>query len=145
MALQSTAFLTDLSREPTLQANYSVRCSMAILAITTVSEARAAANEWLLTHLPDRFAAGIPDYDQTRRGWRIPVWLSYAPLEPLGPVGALMADALSGDVKTHTPLDDWSRWLRKGSCRLSMWICGPCASLSGSAGLQPGFRSHAGV
>jgi hypothetical protein len=40
---------------------------MATLVITTVSEARAAANEWLIAHLPDRFAAGIPDYDQTRR------------------------------------------------------------------------------
>ena len=79
---------------------------MAILAITTVSEARAAANEWLITHLPDRFAAGIPNYDQTRRGWCIPVWLFYARLEPLGPVGELIVNAVSGEVETLTTLDE---------------------------------------
>ena len=42
MSLKSTAFLTASSSETTLQANYIVRCSMT-LAITTVSEARAAA------------------------------------------------------------------------------------------------------
>ncbi len=79
---------------------------MATLAITTVSEARAAANAWLITHLPDRFAAGIPDYDHTRSGWRIPVWLSYPRLEPLGPVGKLLVDTVSGDVQAHTPVAD---------------------------------------
>jgi hypothetical protein len=74
---------------------------MAILVVTTVSEARAAANEWLITHLPDRFAAGIPAYDHTSTIWRIPVWLSYPHLEPLGPVGELRVDALSGEVQTH--------------------------------------------
>lgn len=79
---------------------------MAISVITTVSEARAAANKWLSTHLPDRFAAGIPDYDQSQTGWRIPIWLSYPYLEPLGPVGELTVDATSGDVKMHTPIED---------------------------------------
>jgi hypothetical protein len=77
---------------------------MATAAITTVSAARAAANEWLITHLPDRFAAGIPTYDPALTGWKIPVWLSYPHLEPLGPVGELLVDAIQGDVKTHTPI-----------------------------------------
>jgi hypothetical protein len=79
---------------------------MAIRVISTVSEARATANAWLITHLPDRFAAGIPEYDPTRNGWRIPVWLSYPDLEPLGPVGELFVDAVSGDVHAHTPIAD---------------------------------------
>jgi hypothetical protein len=77
---------------------------MAARALPAVSEARATANVWLITHLPDRFAAGIPDYDPTRNGWRIPVWLSYPDLEPLGPVGELLVDAVRGDVQAHTPL-----------------------------------------
>lgn len=76
---------------------------------TTVSEARASANAWLIAHLPDRFAAGRPDYDQTVTGWHIPVWLSYLQLEPLGPVGELIVDALSGDVRAHTPIDEMKR------------------------------------
>jgi len=79
---------------------------MAIRVISTVSEARATANAWLITNLPDRFAAGIPEYDPTRNGWRIPVWLSYPDLEPLGPVGELFVDAVSGDVHAHTPIAD---------------------------------------
>jgi hypothetical protein len=78
---------------------------MATLAITTVSEARVVANGWLLTYLPDRFAAGIPTYDHTLTGWRVPVWLSYPHLEPLGPVGDLIVDAASGEVITHTPIE----------------------------------------
>lgn len=86
---------------------------MATLVITTVADARAAANEWLITHLPDRFAAGIPAYDHTCTGWRIPVWLSYLHLEPLGPVGELTIDALRGEVQTHTPIADMKERAQK--------------------------------
>jgi len=72
---------------------------MATLAITTVSEARAVANEWLMSHLPDRFTSGIPDYDQTLSGWRIPLWFSYPQLAPLGPVGELLVESVGGNVK----------------------------------------------
>ena len=34
------------------------------------------------------------------------MWLSYPALEPLGPVGDLFVDAVSGDVQTHTPVVD---------------------------------------
>lgn len=78
---------------------------MSSLAITTVLEARTTANEWLISHLPDRFAAGIPEYDDGLASWRIPVWLAYPGLEPLGPMGELIVDE-SGAVRTHTPIDE---------------------------------------
>ena len=77
---------------------------MATHVIPTVADARAVANGWLLDHLPDRFAAGIPLYDPANETWRIPVWLHYPGLAPLGPVGELGVDAVSGEVQTHTPL-----------------------------------------
>ncbi len=76
------------------------------LVIITVSAARSTANEWLLSHLPDRFAAGIPEYDQSLPGWRIPLWLSYPQLEPLGPVGELLIDETSGKLLSHTAIDE---------------------------------------
>jgi len=79
---------------------------MSSLTITTVSAARATANDWLVSRLPDRFASGIPEYDQTLQGWRIPVWLSYPQLEPFGPVGELVIDEATGDVRDHTPIDE---------------------------------------
>ncbi|MFL6276694.1 MAG: hypothetical protein ACJ74G_16010 [Blastocatellia bacterium] len=79
---------------------------MSTLAVTTVLEARATANDWLFSHLPDRFAAGIPEYNQTLSGWCVPVWLSYPLLEPLGPVGKLVIDESSGIVREHTSIDE---------------------------------------
>ena len=74
--------------------------------ITTVAAARAAANDWLSTHLPDRFAAGVPTYDPARMGWQIPVWLAYPHLAPLGPVGELLVDAGQGVITAHTPITE---------------------------------------
>ena len=48
--------------------------------------------------------AGIPVYDPPHEAWRIPVWLSYPGVAPLGPVGELCVDAVSGEVQPHTPL-----------------------------------------
>ncbi len=82
---------------------------MATLATATVSDVRGAANEWLISCLPDRFATGMPRFDQTVAAWRIPVWLSYPQLEPFGPVGELVIDAVSTEVIDHTPADEMKK------------------------------------
>lgn len=79
---------------------------MSTVTITTVQAARATANDWLLSHLPDRFAAGVPEYEEGLRGWRISVWLSYPQTEPLGPVGELVIGEASGGVASHTAIDE---------------------------------------
>lgn len=61
-------------------------------------------NDWLVSRLPDRFAAGVPEYDRSAQGWRIPVWLSYPQLDPLGPVGELVVDEATGEVRDHTSI-----------------------------------------
>jgi hypothetical protein len=75
---------------------------MSSVAITSLLEARKSANEWLINNLPDRFAAGIPSHDEKTGAWRVPVWLSYPQLEPLGPVGEIVLDEVTGDVREHT-------------------------------------------
>ena len=57
-------------------------------------------------HLPDRFAAGIPEHDGSLSGWRVPIWLSYPQLEPLGPVGELVIEESTGSVLVSTPIGD---------------------------------------
>jgi hypothetical protein len=79
---------------------------MSSLTVKTVQAARATANDWLLSNLPDRFATGIPEYAQSLQGWRIPVWLSYPQIEPLGPVGELVIDEASGGIASHTAIDE---------------------------------------
>jgi hypothetical protein len=78
---------------------------MSSLVITTVRAACATANDWLISNLPDRFAAGIPEYGQSSLGWRIPVWLSYPQLEPIGPVGELVINEATGEVRDHTAIN----------------------------------------
>jgi hypothetical protein len=75
-------------------------------AVTAVLEARSNANAWLLGHLPDRFAAGVPEHDENGGAWRVSVWLSYPGLEPLGPVGELTLNEISGEVTQHTSVDE---------------------------------------
>lgn len=77
---------------------------MSTIAVSTVLNARAAANEWLSEHLPDRFASGIPQLDERLAAWHIPIWLAYPQLEPFGPVGEIVIDAMSGAIGQHTPL-----------------------------------------
>jgi hypothetical protein len=72
----------------------------------TVLEARIRANEWLVAHLPDRFAAGIPEHNRSTSGWRVPIWLSYPQLEPLGPVGELVIEESTDTVLVCTQIDD---------------------------------------
>jgi hypothetical protein len=79
---------------------------MSTIAVPTVLEARSNANAWLVAHLPDRFAAGVPEHDDRARLWRVSVWLSYPEIEPLGPVGELILDETSGDVTQHTSIDE---------------------------------------
>lgn len=79
---------------------------MSTVAVPTISEARAYASEWLSSHLPDRFAAGIPVHDFRNGKWHVPVWLSYPGLEPFGPVGELLLDDATGEIRGHTPLDE---------------------------------------
>jgi hypothetical protein len=78
---------------------------MSTVAVSTVLNARATANEWLSEQLPDRFASGIPQLDERLAVWHIPIWLSYPQLEPLGPVGKILVDNANGTVQFHTPLD----------------------------------------
>ncbi len=79
---------------------------MSTIAVSTVLNARAAANEWLSEYLPDRFTAGIPQLDERLAAWRIPIWLAYPQLEPFGPIGEIMVDVESGATKSHTTLDE---------------------------------------
>lgn len=76
---------------------------MTAVSVTTVLDARVVASQWLIEHLPDRFAAGIPEHNSASSTWLVPVWLSYPQLEPFGPVGELIIDTVNG-VRSHTPI-----------------------------------------
>ncbi len=66
-------------------------------------EAQAAANLFLSDHLPDRYCAGDPHYDQTVRAWRVPVQMAYRHVGALGEVGEIFVNAQTKEITSHTP------------------------------------------
>lgn len=74
--------------------------------VSSVAEARSVTNSWLAQHLQDsRFVAGFPERDDRIGRWRIPVMLKLGAGEPLGPVGELTVDWITGHVSSHTDPD----------------------------------------
>src|SRR5205085_4866669 len=49
---------------------------------TTAFEAQAAANLFLLNHLPDRFLAAVPSFDNAAQVWRVPIVVAYPVIGP---------------------------------------------------------------
>lgn len=62
------------------------------------------ASGWLRRHLPDRFGTAEPIFDQDGQCWRAPVILAY-PGIVLGKVGELIIDAGTGEVISHTDVE----------------------------------------
>ena len=72
----------------------------------TAFEAQAAANGFLMDHLPDRFCADDPQYNYSTRCWVVPVILAYPVIGSIGQVGRLEISPFSTDVLSHTPFDE---------------------------------------
>ncbi len=66
-----------------------------VLPTVTALEAQAAANGFLLDHLPHCFTAGRPVHDQAAQVWRVPVLLAYA---TLGSIGEVLINSNSEEV-----------------------------------------------
>ena len=62
------------------------------------------ASGWLRRHLPDRFGTMTPTLDPDGKSWRAPVVLAY-PGIVVGKVGELVIDASTGDVISHTEIE----------------------------------------
>ena len=77
-------------------------------AIPTVTalQAQAAANLYLSDHLPDRFMAGSPRFDQTGSVWRVPILLSYPAIGPIGQVGEAIISAASEELLSCTSTNE---------------------------------------
>ena len=77
-----------------------------VLPTVTELEAQAAANGFLLDHLPHCFTAGRPLYDQAAQVWRVPVLLAYATIGSVGCVGEVLINATSEEVISATAFEE---------------------------------------
>ncbi len=72
----------------------------------TAFEAQAAANGFLLDHLPDRYGAYDPQLEPAGQAWRVSVLLTYPFIGSIGEVGEVRVSAFSEDIISFTPLDE---------------------------------------
>jgi hypothetical protein len=72
----------------------------------TALEAQAAANGFLLDHLPDRYLAIEPRLDPSTKTWRLPVVIAYPFIGPIGEVGEIHVSNSREEIVFHTPLEE---------------------------------------
>ncbi|MCI0393158.1 MAG: type II toxin-antitoxin system Phd/YefM family antitoxin [Acidobacteria bacterium] len=69
-------------------------------------EVMATVGGFLNDHLPDRFCAGRPQFDQDGFVWKTLILLSYPTLGPLGQVGEITVSADASAILSFTPLEE---------------------------------------
>jgi hypothetical protein len=72
----------------------------------TEIEVMATVGGFLNDHLPDRFCAGRPQFDQYALVWKTPILISYPTLGQLGQVGKITVSADAGKIVSFTPLEE---------------------------------------
>ena len=72
----------------------------------TAFEAIAAANLFLSDHMPDRYCADDPRFDEAAQLWRVPVILAYLHVGSIGEVGEITVSAFSEEIISHTPFEE---------------------------------------
>ena len=79
----------------------------------TAFEAQAAANGFLLEHMPDRYGAYDPHLESNGQVWRVSVLLTYPFIGSIGEVGEIRVSAFSEDILSFTPVDEMRERARK--------------------------------
>ncbi len=77
--------------------------------------AMAVANRFILSHLPDRFSAGLPKSMTfpTRWLWMVPVVLAYPQVGIVGEVGMVAVDTERETVVGWTPVEEMETLARQ--------------------------------
>lgn len=79
----------------------------------TAFEAQAAANGFLLDHLPDRYGAYDPRLESSGQVWRVSVHLTYPFIGSIGEVGEIRVSAFSEEIISFTPVAEMRERARK--------------------------------
>lgn len=72
-------------------------------------QAVAAANEWLVSYAGDRFLAGTPALDTQSEVWLVPIIYTYPKEGPLGTVGEIAVNSLTGELGAHPSIEEIKR------------------------------------
>jgi hypothetical protein len=77
-----------------------------IMRKLTDLEAIAAANLFLIDHMPDYYCGGAPIYDDDASLWRVTVLLNHPRAGLIGEVGEIAVDGFSEEIRYHTSFDE---------------------------------------
>ena len=80
-----------------------------VVNIISMRQVIATVNEWLVSYVGDRFLAGTPTPDHAADLWRVPVLYVYPKQGPLGVVGEVAVDSVTGEIRSHPPIDEIKR------------------------------------
>jgi len=72
----------------------------------SAQQAAATANEWLVSYAGDRFLAGSPELDKKSDLWLIPILYVYPKEGPLGNVGEITVNPVTGELSSHPPVEE---------------------------------------
>lgn len=69
----------------------------------------AAVNEWLVSYAGDRFLAGTPALDAQSEVWLVPILYVYPKEGPLGSVGEIAVNSVTGELRAHPSIEEIKR------------------------------------
>lgn len=72
-------------------------------------QALAAANEWLVTYVGDRFAGDTPALDSEAEAWLVPILYIYPNEGALGSVGEISVNSVTGELSAHPTIEEIKR------------------------------------
>ena len=72
-------------------------------------QAAAAVNEWLVSYVGDRFLAGTPALDTRSEVWLVPILYVYPKEGPLGSVGKIAVNSVTGELNANPPIEEIKR------------------------------------
>ena|SRR6185503_7883493 len=72
-------------------------------------QATAAVNEWLVSFAGDRFLAGTPALDTQSEIWLVPILYVYPKEGPLGSVGEIAVNSVTGKLSAHPSIEEIKR------------------------------------
>lgn len=77
-----------------------------VVKAISAREAVATVNEWLITYVGDRFIAGTPTLDTKSDLWVVPILYSYPNEDPLGSVGEITVNCITGELSAHPSIEE---------------------------------------
>ena len=77
-----------------------------VVKAISVRRVVAAVNDWLISYAGDRFLAGTPVLDTQSDLWRVPILYIYPEEGPLGSVGEIGVNSVTGELSAHPSIEE---------------------------------------